>query len=116
MEYKYIELIKSFTGINIHAISPDSKLSTLLPLAPIQNDAPYIPTEKPENYIKDLILSKRQEQIAQKSIKQKIKNIFIKKDLVGEWEFISQNSLVRFAYQTIKLPYIMMRIIVKLIK
>ena len=116
MEYKYIELIKSLTGINIYAISPDSALSALFTLAPIQNDTPYTPTKKPENYIKDIILSKRQEQIAQKGIKQKIKNIFIKKDLVGEWEFISQNSLVRFTYQTIKLPYIMMRIIIKLIK
>ena len=113
MEYKYIELIKSITGINIYAISPNSALSELFTLAPVQNDTPYVPSQKPENYIKDIILSKRQEQ---KGIKQKIKNIFIKKDLVGEWEFIRQNSLVRFIYQTIKLPYIMMKIIIKLLK
>ena len=115
-DIKGLELVKTLEGINIYSITPDSKLSTLLPLAPVQNETPYIPTQKPENYIKDIILSKRQEQIAQKGIKQEIKNIFIKKDLVGEWEFMRQNSLVRFAYQTIKLPYIMMRIIIKLIK
>ena len=112
---KGLELVKTLEGINMYSITPDSKLSTLLPLAPIQNDTPYIPTPKSENYLKDIILTE-QDRRAQKGIKQKIKNIFIKKDLKNEWEFISQNSLVRFAYQTIKLPYIMMRIIIKLIK
>ena len=112
---KGVELVKILEGINIYSITPDSKLSTLLPLAPIQNDTPYIPTPKPENYLKDIILTE-QDRRAQKGIKQKIKNIFIKKDLKNEWEFMRQNSLVRFIYQTIKLPYIMMKIIIKLIK
>ena len=118
MEYKYIELIKSIPGINVYAISPNSTLSELFTLAPVQNDNPYVPIQKPENHIKDIILSKRQEQEQreQNGIKQRIKNIFIKKDLVGEWEFIRQCWLVRLIYQTIKFPYIILKIIIKLIK
>ena len=57
-----------------------------------------------------------QEEIDRKNIKKRLKNIFIKKDLVGEWDFIRQYWLVRLIYQTIKFPYIILRIIVKLIK
>ena len=124
MDLNAIKLVLNMEEINIYAISLDSKLSTLLPLAPVQNDSPYIPEDKPEGYLKDIVLPFRQDQEKllqeecerNQGIKQKIKNIFIKKDLVGEWEFIRQNSLVRFAYQTIKLPYIILKIIIKLIK
>ena len=58
----------------------------------------------------------REEQERNRGKTQKIKNMFVEKDLVGEWEFIRQNGLVRFVYQTIKLPYTILKIIIKLIK
>ena len=126
IERSAIDLVKSFEDIKIYCLSENTELSKLLPLAPVQNDSPYIPEDKPEGYLKDIVLSFEQQKeqkmkIAQreqktKSIKQKIKNIFIKKDLVGEWEFIRQYWLVRLIYQTIKFPYIILKIIIKLIK
>ncbi len=141
MERDCIKLIKNLEDVNIYSITPNSKLSTILPLASLQNEKPYVPIEKPEGYLKDIILTvqeqreqeqreqREQEQREQreqreqenkskenKNIKQKIKNIFIKKDLVGEWDFIRQYWLVRFIYQTIKFPYIILKIIKKLYK
>ena len=163
-EHMAIELVKTFESIKIYCLSENTELSKLLPLAPVQNNDPYIPEEKPEGYLKDIVLSfsqqreqeqeqreqeqreqeqeqreqeqreqeqeqrakskeqREQERLLQEEyernqgIKQKIKNIFIKKDLVGEWDFIRQYWFVRLIYQTIKLPYIILKIIVKLIK
>ena len=122
-----IDLVKTFEDVKIYCLSENTELSKLLPLAPVQNDSPYIPEDKPEGYLKDIVLSFEQQKEEKEKllheeyernqgIKQKIKNIFIKKDLVDEWDFIRQNSLVRFVYQTIKLPYIILKIIIKLIK
>ena len=139
MEIASIELIKNLKNVNLYSISPDSFLSTLVPLAPIQNDTPYIPEEKPENYLKDIVLTAQQEQRKQvqeqrkqeqeqrkqeqeqrkqeqRNIKQQVKNIFIKKDLMGEWDFIRQYWLVQAVYQTLKFPYIILKVIKKLLK
>ena len=148
-----IELVKNLEGVKIYSLTPDSKLSTILPLASLQNEKSYVPIEKSEGYLKDIVLTEQelreqeqreqeqreqeqreqeeqeqreqeqreqeqreQEQERNQGRKQKIKNIFIKKDLVGEWDFIRQYWLVRLIYQTIKLPYIILKIIIKLIK
>ncbi|MDK2819070.1 MAG: hypothetical protein KFW21_06450 [Spirochaetota bacterium] len=138
MDIEAIELIKNFNNVNLYSITPSSFLSTLVPLAPIQNDTPYIPEEKPEGYLKDIVLTVQQEQEQrkqeqrkqeqeqeqrkqeqeqeQRSIKQQVKNIFIKKDLMGKWDFIRNSWLVQAVYQTIKFPYIILKVIKKLIK
>ena len=50
------------------------------------------------------------------NFKQNIKNKFIEKNLVGEWDFVRQYWLTQLIYQTIKLPYMILKIIIKLIK
>ena len=114
-DLEFIKVISSFPNVRIQTACPTSPICDHIPLAEIQNDIEYIVESKndDEKTAREPIL---QEQREQKGIKQKIKNIFIKKDLIGEWEFIRQNSLVRLIYQTIKLPYIILKIIIKLIK
>ena len=80
------------------------------------NYGSYLNKKNEKDIIPTVQERQEQEELDQKGIKQNIKNKFIEKDLIGEWDFMRTNCLVRFIYQTIKLPYVILKIIIKLIK
>lgn len=118
-----IQLISQMNDISLYSISENSPINHIISLAPIQNDTPYIPEEKPQNYTHDWIKSPIQIQNEQEStemnknhisIVQTIKSKFIDKNLIDEWNFLRENGLVKICYQIIKLPYVILKIIIKL--
>ncbi len=103
LEEQCLDFVKTFENITIQTISPDNVLQDIFPLAPVQNDSPYIPEDKPENYLNDIVLTARQ-QIVQNptGLKQKIQNKLVRKGLINEWEAIKQNQTMRFMYSCLK--------------
>lgn len=84
LDIQFIQLALSVPEIKIYAISPDSALCELLPLAPIQNQNQFKIEDKPQDYICDLIQLPFDSQSVS-SFKQKLKdygvntqNIYVK--------------------------------------
>ena len=55
LDIEAIKLALTLHDIKLYAISPNSALSEILPLAPVQNSSPFEIENKPEGYICDLM-------------------------------------------------------------
>ncbi|MGL4677411.1 MAG: alpha-2,3-sialyltransferase [Brevinema sp.] len=131
-EYDLLKFTSTLEGIELYALSPNTLLAEYYPLAPVQNDTPYHPEEKEEDYLQDLVLSKRKQleierlelerldlerveyQNTHQGFVQKIKKIAIQKGLQQEWDFLREHWLIKLCYSIIKLPYICLKIIIKI--
>lgn len=71
LDVHFIQLALSIPEIKIYAISPDSTLCELLPLAPIQNQTQFVVEKKPSGYICDLMQSPNSVYVS--SFRQKLK-------------------------------------------
>ncbi len=91
-------------------------MAEYFPLAPIQNDSPYIPEDKPEGYTNDIILSHNVRQRIAITHKQKIKQFFLDKGLSAEYEFLRGFWLTRFMFQNVKAVVVAGRVASKLFK
>lgn len=87
IDQAFIRLALKIKGINLYAISPDTPLCEMLPLAPIQREKdPYEILPKPEGYICDLIdLPKKQGEKSHSNLwVQKVKGILVETNLYNQ--------------------------------
>ncbi len=110
-EYECMDFIKTFTDVNIYAISPESALSELFPLAPEQNDNPYIPEDKPEGYLRDIV----EPALRARNVKGKLQSIFRKNGLNKEWDYLENSATAKVIFDLIKIPYVVFKLFKKMI-
>ncbi len=133
LEEQCLDFVKTFDDVTIHTISPNHVLQDIFPLAPVQNDIPYVPEDKPEGFLNDIVFSKRQQKARQQREKQqqeelkrkekenkgktqKLKQKFDEKGLTKEWEFLRNFWLTKFLFQSAKFVYVCLKVVKSLLK
>ncbi|MGL4563595.1 MAG: alpha-2,3-sialyltransferase [Brevinema sp.] len=127
-------VLENFPEVSFYCISEIGKLKDILPLAPICNDNPYVPINKPQFYAKEYTPKKiytkfrftieleeqqkelkQQEELKQqathKGFIQKIKALFIKKGMEVEWNALRENIYLRLIYHAIKPIWVLAKFI-----
>ncbi|MGL5955288.1 MAG: alpha-2,3-sialyltransferase [Brevinema sp.] len=110
-EQEILEFTKTFAGVTLYSLSPNSLLSEHYPLAPVQNNNPYNPITKPEGYLQDIVFIKKP---GHTGLSQKIKTWFLTRGLQVEWDFLREYWLIKFCYQGIRFLTIGLKVMIKL--